>query len=97
MTLTLAPRSTRSAPAPVPGRAPRPPHPALIGARPANAPLARRNDAGHFFIVIAVILLLAIAATVVAAAIILCANAGGVLNTVISLDPWTVKIDCVRL
>jgi uncharacterized RDD family membrane protein YckC len=59
--------------------------------------LTMRNDAVHFIIVIAIVVLLAIAVTITAAAIILCANAGGVLSTVISLDPWTVKIDCVRI
>jgi hypothetical protein len=57
----------------------------------------RRNNAIHIIIVIAIIVLLAIAASLVTAAIILCAQRGGVLNFVVQLNPWQVKVDCVKL
>jgi hypothetical protein len=56
-----------------------------------------RNDAVHFIIVVAIIVLLAIAATIAAATVIMCASQGGVLSSYFSLDPWTIRIDCVRI
>lgn len=95
-------------PSPVRTRAPRPSADAalasasaLIGARSAaafdRAAELRRNNVIHIIFIIAIAVLLLLAASLVAAAIILCAQHGGVLNFLVKLDPWTVKVDCVKL
>ena len=62
-----------------------------------RARLERRNDVIPIIIVIAIIVLLALAVTIVAAAVILCAQRGGVLDTVVNLDAWTVKVKCHKI
>jgi hypothetical protein len=57
----------------------------------------RRNDVVHIIFIIAIVVLLILAASLVAAAIVLCAQHGGVLDFVVKLDPWTVKVGCRKL
>ena len=57
----------------------------------------RENGIVPFIIVVAIVVLLLLAATIVAAGIILCAQRGGVLDGVVSLNSWTVKILCHKL
>lgn len=59
--------------------------------------LARRNDIVQFILVAALIVLLALGATVVIGAIAMCAANGGVMDAVVSTDPWTFKIYCHKL
>lgn len=57
----------------------------------------KRNNVVHIIIIIAIIVLLLLAAALVTAAIILCAQHGGVLEFVVKLDPWYVKVGCKKL
>lgn len=57
----------------------------------------KRNSVVHFIIIIAIVVLLLLAAALVTAAIILCAQRGGVLEFIVKLDPWTVKVGCKKL
>lgn len=57
----------------------------------------QKNNVIQFIIVIAIVVLLLLAASIVAAAIILCAQHGGVLDTVVRLDQWSVKVKCHKI
>jgi len=58
---------------------------------------ARENGVIPVIIVIAIVVLLVLAASIVAAAIILCAQNHAVLDTVVNLNAWTVKVHCHKL
>jgi hypothetical protein len=62
-----------------------------------RARLERRNDVIPVIIVIAIVVLLALAVTIVATAVILCAQHGGVLDGVISLNLWQVQVECHKI
>ena len=62
-----------------------------------RARLERRNDIVPIIFVIAIVVLLALAVTIVAAAVILCAQHGGVLDGVVSLNFWQVQIKCHKI
>ncbi|MGN6425988.1 MAG: hypothetical protein ACTHMF_04140 [Leifsonia sp.] len=70
---------------------------AVVTAGEARADALRRNDIVQFIIIAALVVLLALGATVVLGAIAMCAANGGVMDTVVSVDPWTFKIYCHRL
>ncbi|MFJ3380025.1 hypothetical protein [Curtobacterium sp. NPDC090217] len=48
-------------------------------------------------LVVAIVVLLALGATIVIGAVALCAANGGVLDSVVSLSDWTVKVTCHKL
>ena len=58
---------------------------------------ARENGVVPLIFVIAIVVLLVLAASLVAAAIILCAQHHAVLDTVVALNTWTVKVVCHKI
>ena len=70
---------------------------AVVTAAEARGDVVRRNDIVQFILVAALIVLLALGATVVIGAIAMCAANGGVMDAVVSVDPWTFKIYCHKL
>jgi hypothetical protein len=54
----------------------------------------RANGVIPFIIVVAIIVVLALGVTVTVGAVIMCAARGGVLDTVVRLDQWTVQLKC---
>lgn len=60
-------------------------------------PDVRANGVIPFVITAAIVVVLALGVTVTAGAIIMCATRGGVLDTVVSLNAWTVQLTCHKL
>jgi hypothetical protein len=54
----------------------------------------RSNAIIPVIIVVAIVVLLALAVTVVAGAVIMCATQGAVLDAVVNLSAWEVKLKC---
>lgn len=69
----------------------------LMNAWRSADPAVRENSVIPVILVVAVIVLLALGATVVIGAVALCAAHGGVLNSVVSLSQWTVRVTCHKL
>jgi hypothetical protein len=57
----------------------------------------RSNAVIPVIIVVAIVVLLALAVTVVAGAVIMCAAQGAVLDAVVTLSTWQVKLKCHKL
>jgi hypothetical protein len=57
----------------------------------------RSNAIIPVIIVVAIVVLLALAVTVVAGAVVMCASHGAVLDAVVSLSAWEVKLKCHKL
>ncbi|MFZ7087515.1 hypothetical protein [Curtobacterium sp. RRHDQ10] len=57
----------------------------------------RTNSVVPVIIVVAIVVLLALAVTVVAGAVVMCASRGAVLDAVVSLSAWQVKLSCHKL
>jgi hypothetical protein len=57
----------------------------------------RSNAIVPVILVVAIVVLLALAVTVVAGAVIMCASHGAVLDAVVTLSKWQVKLKCHKL
>lgn len=57
----------------------------------------RVNDIIPIILVVAIVVLLALGATIVIGAVALCAANGGVLDSVVNLSQWTVRVTCHKL
>ncbi len=69
----------------------------LINAWRSAHPAVRSNGVIPITLVVAIVVLLALGATIVIGAVALCAANGGVLDSVVSLSDWTVKVTCHKL
>lgn len=69
----------------------------LMNAWGAHDPGVRVNNIIPIIIVVAIVVLLALGATIVIGAVALCAANGGVLDSVVNLSQWTVRVTCHKL
>lgn len=70
---------------------------ARAAAARAGGERSARNDAIHWAFIVALFVILALAASLTAAAIIMCARQGGVIDFVVQIDPFRVKVGCKKL
>lgn len=69
----------------------------LTDAWRSSHPAVRTNSVIPIIIVVAIVVLLALGATVVIGAVALCAANGGVLDSVVNLSSWEVRVTCHKL
>lgn len=69
---------------------------ARAAAARAGGERSARNDAIHWAFIVALFVILALAASLTAAAIIMCARQGGVIDFVVQIDPFRVKVGCKK-